>query len=164
MIRKVSKVLCALMILGAVMVMAPAKARAAFDLGQFCWRLSPFVDVIRISWEQMAPNSQGLYALTMRWRASTAYQVLGSGAGSFDPSNGNSFAIGLTGAQNKNTAFNGNKTVSLFALLNPITLSGSWLLQAPSASGAVFNNSGTLTFLPSCPVGSDADTGVAAGD
>ncbi len=162
MIRKASKLLCALFVLGAVTVMAPAKARAVSDLGAFCWQMSPFVDTIRVNFLQV--NGGGLntlYNLAVRWRAGTVYQMLGSGAASTDTSApGAPFGMGFEAdrrGQGNDGLFNNNKSCSFYGLItNFVTLGGTWNFECSGGEGrAIFTNSGTLTFLPFCPIASD---------
>ncbi len=141
--------------------MLPSPAGAAEDLGQFCWRLDPFVDTLRLAITQ-ASGAAALFELHGRWRAmatagqqaaraagpgSATYQLLGAGAATDSLTQPGSFELGFKAVHNT-TFFGGNLSCDLFAVIG-FTLSGSWSLQCPGTTP--FTAQGTLTFQSPCP-------------
>jgi hypothetical protein len=150
--------LAVVVILTAVL---PSPAGAGQDLGQFCWRLDPFVDTLRLSVTQ-ASGAAALFELHARWRATATagqqaaggagpamYQLLGAGTATDSLAQPGSIELGLKAVHNT-TFFGGNLNCDLFAVINNLfTLSGAWTLQCPGTTP--FTAQGTLTFLISCP-------------
>jgi hypothetical protein len=142
--------------------MLPSLAGAGQDLGQFCWRLDPFVDTLRLSVTQ-ADGAAALFELHARWRATAAageqaaggagpatYQLLGAGTASNSLTQPGSIDLALDAVHNT-TFFGGNRSCGFFAVINNLfTLSGSWTLQCPGTTP--FTTQGTFTFLSPCPV------------
>jgi hypothetical protein len=141
--------------------MLPNPARAGVDLGQFCWRLDPFVDTLRLS-ITAAIGAAPLFELHGRVRATAtagqqaaggvgpaAYQLLGAGTATDSLTQPGSIDLGLEAVHNT-TFFGGNPGCNFFAVINnQFTLSGSWRLQCPGPTP--FMAQGTLTFLIQCP-------------
>jgi hypothetical protein len=141
--------------------MLPNPARAGVDLGQFCWRLDPFVDTLRLS-ITAAIGAAPLFELHGRVRATAtagqqaaggvgpaAYQLLGAGTATDSLTQPGSIDLGLEAVHNT-TFFGGNPSCNFFAVINnQFTLSGSWTLQCPGTT--LFTAQGTLTFLIPCP-------------
>jgi hypothetical protein len=141
--------------------MLPSPAAAAEDLGQFCWRLDPFVDTLRLAITQ-ATGAAALFELHGRWRATATageqavggagpatYQLLGTGTATDSLTQPGSIELGFEAAHNT-TFFGGNFSCNLFAVINNLfTLSGSWNLQCPGPTP--FTAQGTFTFLSPCP-------------
>jgi hypothetical protein len=157
MVRRVMS-LAVVVILAA---MLPNPARAGVDLGQFCWRLDPFVDTLRLS-ITAAIGAAPLFDLHGRVRATAtagqqaaggvgpaAYQLLGAGTATDSLTQPGSIDLGLEVVHNT-TFFGGNPSCNFFAVINnQFTLSGSWTLQCPGTTP--FTAQGTLTFLIPCP-------------
>jgi hypothetical protein len=133
--------------------MLPSSA-AAQQLGDFCWTLNPFVDTIRLSITQAGGQ---ILQLNGRWLAKGGnaaggaggtYQLLGSGTATVSVTLPNSFEAGFQAAHNT-TFFGGNQGCNLFAVIDNLTLNGSWTLQCPGPTP--FRAQGTLTFVSTCP-------------
>lgn len=136
-------------------------AGAAQELGQFCWRLEPFVDTLRVAVTQ-ATGTPALFELHGRWRATAAqgeqavggagpatYQLLGAGTATDSLTQPASIELGFEAVHNT-AFFGGNFSCNLVALINNLfTLSGSWNLQCPGPTP--FTAQGTFTFLSPCP-------------
>jgi hypothetical protein len=112
-------------------------------LGNFCWKLDPFPDTLRVA---VTSYPDGIYGINVRWRSSS-YQFMGAGAISANPTNGNTLQMAFNSGGN--TA---NLSCNFQADLNPGSLTGPWSFQCPSSG---FSNSGTLSRLVPCP--SDAE-------
>lgn len=141
MSSKVAKGLFTLAVVVALMAMAPATADADGSLGQFCWKLDPFVDTMRIDVSTGAGPAT-MFNLHARWRGATSYQLLGAGEATASLLSVGKFDLGLEMAHNT-TFFGGNKSCNFFAVLDPSTLAGTWLFQCPGPTH--FTNSGTFT-------------------
>ena len=142
--------------------MLPGPTGAGQDLGQFCWRLDPFVDTLRLA-ITLSTGDAALFELHSRWRATATqgeqaaggagpatYQLLGAGSASDSLTQPSSIDLGLQVVHNT-TFFGGNSSCNFFAVINNLfTLSGSWTLQCPGATP--FTAQGTLTILNPCPV------------
>ena len=141
--------------------MLPSPTGAAQELGQFCWRLEPFVDTLRVAVTQ-ATGTPTLFELHGRWRATAAqgeqaaggagpatYQLLGAGTATDSLTQPASIELGFEAVHNT-AFFGGNFSCNLFAVINNLfTLSGSWNLQCPGPTP--FTAQGTFTFLSPCP-------------
>jgi hypothetical protein len=141
--------------------MLPSSARAAQDLGQFCWKLDPFVDTLRVDITQ-GTGAAALFELHVRWRATATagqqaaggagpatYQLLGAGAATDSLTQANSIDLGFEAVHNT-AFFGGNRSCNFFAVINNVfTLSGPWTLQCPGTTP--FTAQGTLTFVIPCP-------------
>jgi hypothetical protein len=139
----------------------PSPAGAAQELGQFCWRLDPFVDTLRVAITQ-ATGAPALFELHGRWRAAATagqqaaggagpatYQLLGAGTATDSLTQPSSIELGFEAVHNT-TFFGGNLSCNFFAVINNLfTLSGPWTLQCPGTTP--FTAQGTLTFLSPCP-------------
>ena len=139
----------------------PSPAGAGQDLGQFCWKLDPFVDTLRLS-VTLASGAASLFELHGRWRAiaiagqqaaggagPATYQLLGAGTATESLTPPGSIDLGFEAVHNT-TFFGGNFSCNFFAVINNLfTLSGSWQLQCPGTTP--FTAQGTLTFLNPCP-------------
>jgi len=139
----------------------PSPAGAGQDLGQFCWKLDPFVDTLRLTITQ-ATGAATLFELHGRWRATAiagqqaaggagpaTYQLLGAGTATESLTQPGSIDLGLEAVHNT-TFFGGNFSCNFFAVINNVfTLSGSWNLQCPGTTP--FEAEGTLTFQSPCP-------------
>jgi hypothetical protein len=127
-----------------IVLVSPAfvpSAQAQSFLGNFCWQLSPFTDTLRVS---VTSYPDGIYGLVVRWRpAGNAWQFQGTGAATPDASQPGNIAFAFQAGGNTY-----NKTCNFKATLNSSTLSGPWDFVCPATG---FINSGTLTFLSSCP-------------
>jgi hypothetical protein len=140
--------------------MLPNPARAGIDLGQFCWRLDPFIDTLRLS-ITAAIGAAPLFELHGRVRATAtagqqaaggvgpaAYQLLGAGTATDSLTQPGSSDLGLEAVHNT-TFFGGNRGCNLYAAINPLSLNGTWTLQCPGPT--LFTTQGTLTFVLPCP-------------
>jgi hypothetical protein len=139
----------------------PNPAGAGQDLGQFCWKLDPFVDTLRLTITQ-ATGAAALFELHGRWRATATagqqaaggagpatYQLLGAGTATESRTQPSSIDLRFEAGHNT-TFFGGNFSCSFFAVINNVfTLSGSWNLQCPGTT--TFEAEGTLTFQSPCP-------------
>ena len=140
----------------------PSPVGAGQDLGQFCWKLDPFVDTLRLT-VTLATGDAALFELHGRWRAiATAgqqaaggagpatYQLLGAGTATESLTQPISIDLGFEAVHNT-TFFGGNRSCNFFAVINNLfTLSGSWTLQCPGTTP--FMTQGTFTLLSPCPV------------
>jgi hypothetical protein len=158
-----SKVTRGMVVLAVVVIltaMLPSSARAGTELGQFCWKLDPFVDTLRLAITQ-ATGAAPIFELHGRWRATAAagqqaaggagpatYQLLGAGTITDSLTQPNNFDLGFEAVHNT-TFFGGNFSCDLFAVLSVFNLSGPWTLQCPGPTP--FTAKGTLTFLIPCP-------------
>jgi hypothetical protein len=141
--------------------MLSSPAGAGQELGQFCWKLDPFVDTLRLVITQ-STGAASLFELHGRWRATATagqqaaggagpatYQLLGAGTLTDSHTQPGSIDLGFEAVHNT-TFFGGNFSCDLFAVINNLfTLSGSWQLQCPGTTP--FTAQGTLTFLNPCP-------------
>jgi hypothetical protein len=145
----------AMVVILTAMLPSPAGAQ---QLGDFCWTLNPFVDTIRLAITQAGGQ---IFQLNGRWLANASagqqaaggagpatYQLLGSGTASVSVTLPNSFEAGFQAAHNT-TFFGGNRGCNLFAVIDNLSLNGSWTLQCPGPTP--FSNQGTLTFVSTCP-------------
>jgi hypothetical protein len=159
----VARVVIGLAVVVILTAMLPSPVGAAQELGQFCWRLDPFVDTLRLAITQ-ATGAPALFELHGRWRATATagqqaagsvspgpatYQLLGAGTATDSLTQPSSIELGFEAAHNT-AFFGGNFSCNLFAVINNLfTLSGSWSLQCPGTTP--FTAQGTLTFLSPCP-------------
>jgi hypothetical protein len=140
--------------------MLPSPAGAGTELGQFCWKLDPFVDTLRLAITQ-ANGDAPLFELHGRWRATATagqqaaggagpatYQLLGAGTLTASLTQPNNFDLGFEAVHNT-TFFGGNFSCDFFAVITQFNLSGPWTLQCPGATP--FTAKGTLTFVGACP-------------
>jgi hypothetical protein len=139
----------------------PSPGGAGQDLGQFCWKLDPFVDTLRLTITQ-ATGAAALFELHGRWRATATagqqaaggagpatYQLLGAGTATESLTQPSSIDLGFEAVHNT-TFFGGNFSCNFFAVINNVfTLSGTWNLQCPGTTP--FTADGTLTFQSPCP-------------
>ena len=139
----------------------PNPAGAGQDLGQFCWKLDPFVDTLRLS-VTPATGAATLFELHGRWRATAIAgqqaaggagpapnQLLGAGTATDSLTQPGSIDLGFEAVHNT-TFFGGNFSCNFFAVINNLfTLSGSWNLQCPGTTP--FEAEGTLTLQSPCP-------------
>jgi hypothetical protein len=139
----------------------PSPAGAGQDLGQFCWKLDPFVDTLRLTVTQGC-GAATLFELHGRWRAAATagqqaaggagpatYQLLGAGTATESLTQPGSIDLRFEAGHNT-TFFEGKFSCSLFAVIdNVFALSGSWNLQCPGPSS--FTTQGILTFQSPCP-------------
>ena len=136
--------------------MLPSPAGAGVDLGQFCWRLDPFVDTLRLS-ITAAIGAAPLFELHGRWRATATagqraaggagpatYQLLGAGAATESLTQPGNIDLALEAVHNT-TFFGGNHGCNVYAAINPLSLNGTWTLQCPGPT--LFTTQGTLTFV-----------------
>jgi hypothetical protein len=158
-----SKVTRGMVVLAVVVIltaMLPSSARAGTELGQFCWKLDPFVDILRLAITQSA-GAAPIFELHVRWRATATtgqqaaggagparYQLLGAGTITDSLTQPSNFDLGFEAVHNT-TFFGGNFSCDFFAVLSQFNLSGSWNLQCPGPTP--FTAKGTLTFLGTCP-------------
>jgi hypothetical protein len=140
--------------------MLPSPSGAGQELGQFCWRLDPFVDTLRLA-ITLATGDAFIAELHVRWRAQAAagaqavggagpatYQLLGAGTLSDSLAQPGNLELGFEAVHNT-TFFGGNLSCTFFAVMSPFTLNGSWSLQCPGPTP--FTRTGTLAFLSPCP-------------
>jgi hypothetical protein len=123
-----------LLSVGLMSTARPSEAQTF--LGNFCWKLDPFVDTLRIS---LISYPNGMYGAFVRWRAGTAYQFQGSGLLSPDSSTPGDFLLASSSA-----GTTANFSCDFQGKLGAAT----WSFQCPSTG---FTNTGTLTFLAACP-------------
>jgi hypothetical protein len=152
--------LASLAVVMLLTAMLPSSARAGTELGQFCWKLDPFVDTLRLAITQSA-GAAPIFELHVRWRATATtgqqaaggagparYQLLGAGTITDSLTQPSNFDLGFEAVHNT-TFFGGNFSCDFFAVLSQFNLSGSWNLQCPGPTP--FTAKGTLTFLGTCP-------------
>jgi hypothetical protein len=126
----VAKRLCVLVVVVvALMVMAPARSEAATDLGQLCWSLTTFNDQFRCSLMLM-DGTEPLIGLFCSDRAAGAYEGVGSGLMRLSFPTAGSLQFSFTGTHNT-INFGGNKTCSYNATLS--VASGTGFLGGPLA-------------------------------
>jgi hypothetical protein len=116
---------------------AARPSEAQTFLGNYCFKLDPYVDTLRISLIAY-PNS--MYGVFVRWRASS-YQFQGSGLLSPDSTTAGDWRLAFSSAGNTS-----NFSCDFQALL----VGATWQFQCPSTG---FTNSGTFTYLATCPAG-----------
>jgi len=130
-----------------------ANADAQAFLGEFCWKLDPFIDTIRVG----VTTSGQFFALNGRWVAGTSYSIGISGTAAGDlvaPG----MDVSLSAVNLADPAPNFPNSWRFHArLLNG--LNGIWKFIRTEDG---FVNSGSFTFLPSCPPGSEPTGGAAA--
>jgi hypothetical protein len=120
--------------------MLPNPARAGVDLGQFCWRLDPFVDTLRLS-ITAAIGAAPLFELHSRVRATAtagqqaaggvgpaAYQLLGAGTATDSLTQPGSIDLGLEAVHN--TTFFGGESQLQFLRRDQQPVYPRWLLDA----------------------------------
>jgi hypothetical protein len=161
-----------LLSVGMLLVSTVSLAPAQTSLGEVCWNLAPFNDVIRAGVVQM-PAPPTSFFLTGRWRSVDFYQLLFTGDATevYPPQEGVLFQLGLN-ATNPSEGFNGNDGCTLNATLNS-SLTGTWTFGCPDTAGVgPFSNQGSMALVscadepdPSAPsLLSARDRGRAAGD
>jgi hypothetical protein len=142
----VARVLCAVVLIGWGSL---GIAIAAEELGQFCWRLEPFVDTVRLSVSVHGP----MYHVVASWRAGPApanqtiggerndtrttwYEFLGTGTGraSFDYRNPQgSITIGIVASKVAGfpSEFSGQPICSLRLLVTIPSLDAFYFVACP---------------------------------
>jgi hypothetical protein len=125
----------ALVCVGLLSTARPSEAQSF--LGNYCFKLDPYTDTLRIS---LIAYPNNMYGAFVRWRTST-YQFQGSGLLSPDPTAGGDWRLSFSSAGNTS-----NFSCDFQALLGGAT----WQFQCPSTG---FTNSGTFTYLATCPTG-----------
>ncbi|HEY2942280.1 MAG TPA: hypothetical protein VGN09_07595 [Vicinamibacteria bacterium] len=140
MSRKKARVLT-VVLLGIALLGVAQPSHAQTFLGTFCWKLDPFVDTLRIP---ITSYPGGIFETLVRWRAGTSYQFQGAGVLSPDTSSTGLLLAFSSAGTTPNFAcdFQGHMTSGL---------NGTWEFKCNSTG---FTNSGTLTFLSTCPAGS----------
>jgi hypothetical protein len=135
---------------------------AETDLGQFCWKLDPFVDIMRLSVKQ-ADGPEAIFPIEGRIRANATagqqavggagpavYQLLMSGSVSDTVGNPNTLDAGASAVHNT-AFFGGNMGCNFHGVINVSfpPLSGTYEVECPGP--VPYTKSGTLTFLSPCP-------------
>jgi len=132
--KNVARVLNLTLLCSGLMSAAQPSEAQTF-IGNYCWKLDPYPDTLRISLIAY-PNS--MYGAFVRWRTSS-YQFQGSGLLSPDTTTAGDWRLTFWSAGNT-----GNFACDFQALLG----AGTWQFQCPSTG---FSNSGTFTYLSTCP-------------
>jgi hypothetical protein len=125
-------------------------AHAETDLGQYCFKLDPAIDTIRVGLTSLDGDAT-LVQVAFRWRnGAPGFQIIGTGVITESTLPGGAFEMALLGSHNNGDVFSGNKVCSIFAVLSFPGLSGPWQVTCTGAGGAVppFTSSGTLNFIP----------------
>jgi hypothetical protein len=144
----------AVVVILTAMLPSPAGAQ---QVQEFCWNLDPFVDTLLLA----IPQGDVVSPLNGRWRANApagqqavggagpaSYQLLGTGTATTSAALPNSFEAGFQAVHNT-TFFGGNLGCNLYAVVDNLTLNGSWTAQCPGPTP--FTKQGTLTFVSTCP-------------
>ena len=133
--------------------MLPSPVGAQQTVQTICWTLSPFVDSLLV---EVTTGSQ-VFNLNGRWRASGGnaaggeggtYQLLGAGTATPSATQGNTLDIGFQAVHNT-TFFGDNHGCNLYAVVDTLTLNGSWTAQCPGPTP--FTAEGNLTLVSPCP-------------
>jgi hypothetical protein len=134
---KKARVLTVVLIGIALLGIAPPSDAQTY-IGSFCWQLDPFIDTLRIP---LTVYPSGIYGAQVRWRAGTLYQFQGTGVLSPDTSTTGYLLAFHSAGTTPNFAcdFQGHLTSGL---------NGTFEFKCPLTG---FTNSGTLTYLPTCP-------------
>lgn len=133
---------------------------ASEDLGQFCWKLSPYVDVLQLSVTQSS-GPGAIFEIHGLVKANAtagqnaaggagpaAYQMLGAGTAASTIGQANSIDAALQASHNT-TFFGGNVGCNFYGVINAFFLGGTWKLECPGTTP--YKANGTLTFLGACP-------------
>ena len=149
---KVVKGLCVFVVVAALTTMAPTKSAAGTDLGQVCWSLGGFDDVIRCS----ITLANGPEAMVELHCSDTSilggYQALGAGLARFSFPTAGALQLSFVTAHDQPTAFGGNKTCSWSAELSLTTFDGPLVISCPGVN-PTFTTTTTMSFLATCPAG-----------
>jgi len=121
-------------------------------IGEFCWRLDPFVDTLRLA----LSSAGSTLSINGRWVGATVYSIAVSGALSSDAVNGGT-DITLTWADYNDTA-SYTPAGGFFHAKLTSGANGVWKYRRDDGG----TNNGTFTFLSSCPAGSSTATGPTA--
>jgi hypothetical protein len=126
----------AMVVILTAMLPSPAGAQ---QLGDFCWSLNP----LSIPYDWPSPKGRQVIELHGRWLANTTagqqaaggagpatYQLLGAGTATASVTQPNSFEAGFQAVHNT-TFFGGNRGGNLYAVIDNLSLNGSWTLQCP---------------------------------
>ena len=139
-------------VVAALGTLASTTATAGNELGQACWTFTGFTDTMRCAVTDTGGSGPAdIFKLNCRQRAAGSYQLVGSGnlTNSF-PTTG-SLQVGIAMAHNT-TAFGGNRSCVLTAVLAPSTLGGPFTIECPGGTAsAKFIVTGTLAFAAPCP-------------
>lgn len=130
---------CILFLAVVVIFLAPVSANAGF-LGEYCWKLDPFSDVIKVSVEQNGKH----YDIHGIWKASVMAAVDGSAVVV-----GDDIELHYTSTDLIDTGWSWH----FHAKMGP-TLNGTWAFERNDS----FTNSGTFTSI-SCPTSLPETTG-----
>lgn len=144
----------------AVMVRPrPVWADPAEYVGQFCWKLNPYVDVIRVPIQWHPEEAVPIFEIHGLIKAEAeagqnavggpgpvTYQLLGAGTVAYGLAP-NAYDVGFQATHNKSTHFGGNRGCNFYASLNAF-LGGSWHMECPGTTTYV--KSGTVTLI-GCP-------------
>jgi len=144
----------AVVVILTAMLPSPAGAQPGQE---FCWSLNPFVDTLLLA----IPQGEVVFPLNGRWRANatagqqaaggagpSTYQLLGTGTATLSATLPDTIEAGFQAVHNT-TFFGGNRGCNLYAVVDSLTLNGSWTVQCPGPTP--FTTQGTLTFVSTCP-------------
>lgn len=163
MSSKVVKGLLSLMVVVVLIVIAPTQSEARIELGQFCWTLTGFADVIRCSLS-LLDGAEPMTELhcSDQVAGNSGYQLLGAGLARLSFPTAGSLQAGFTMTHNT-TAFGGNKTCSFFATLDTTTFGGPLTVECPGdKTTAKYKRSATMVLAPSCTAPASAAPASAA--
>lgn len=104
-----------------------------------CFKLDPFPDTLRVT---LVAHPNSMYGAFVRWRT-TSYQFQGSGLLSPDSTSAGDWKL---------TFWSAGNTANFACDFQGMIVAKTWQFQCPSTG---FANSGTLTYLPTCPATAD---------
>lgn len=131
------KLLSAVVLAGAMMLLPAAPASAANFIGEFCWIMSPFEEIVRLS------ISQGgkMFEMHGSWGKSGGYEMAATGSAFVRWDGQIEFGLGIANDYSL-VGFANSSWIALHAVLSPSTLSGPYRVKGAKED---FTYTGTLT-------------------
>mgnify|MGYP003581463433 FL=1 len=147
-----------IVVLGLLLLVATSYA------DEICLHLDPFADVVKVTYEWIAPTNT--FAVASTWDFPALYHLEGAGTAGIAP-NG-VLAIIHSTFENDTTFFGDHPFVTLDIGYNLATNKGPWALLGFGGAGIVFQNNGEVSVTPCVSTVSSlsrvAPSGKAAGE
>jgi hypothetical protein len=134
-VKKTVAAVLKLTLLCVALTSAARPSEAQTFIGNYCWKLDPYADTLRIS---LIAYPNDMYGAFVRWRTAS-YQFQGSGLLSPDTTVPGDWRLSFWSAGN---------TANFACDFQALLLAGTWEFKCPSTG---FTNSGTFTYLTPCP-------------